>query len=109
MLHCPGCIKGSAAWMSMHSECHTITLAVPACYMEAFFLSTPDCESVPHPALPQYLITAMAVAVCRHGHILMMANCTGGEKHGYAILCMHLLLVAGLVVKVWWYDINCRY
>jgi len=51
----------------------------------------------------------MAVAVCRHGHILMMANCTGGEKHGYAILCLYLLLLAGLVVKVWWYDINCRY
>ena len=61
------------------------------------------------PCLPQYLITAMAVAVCRHGHILMMANCTGGEKHGYAIMCLSLLLLAGIAVKAWWYDINCRY
>jgi hypothetical protein len=48
------------------------------------------------------------VAVCRHGHILGMLNCFGGEKHGYAIVAMSMLLLAGIIMQFWWYDINCR-
>lgn len=56
----------------------------------------------------QYLITAVAFAVCRHGHILMLLNCWTGEKHGYGIFCLKELLLAGLGIEFWWYDINCR-
>jgi len=57
----------------------------------------------------KFLITAVAFAVCRHGHILLLQNCFTGERHGYGIACVHALLVAGVLIHFWWYDINCRW
>lgn len=60
------------------------------------------------PALLQYAITAVGLVVCRHGQIVSMMNCFGGERHAYAILALALLLQGGLALQHWWYDINCR-
>lgn len=58
----------------------------------------------------QYLVTAVGLAVCRHGHIYVMVNLSSGEKHIYAIYVLqYLLLIAALRVMFWWYDINCRW
>jgi len=38
-----------------------------------------------------------------------MLNCFSGEKHGYAIVALSMLLLAGIVMQFWWYDINCRW
>ena len=39
----------------------------------------------------------------------MMVNAWTGERHAYAILCLHLLvLMYHLRILFWWYDINCR-
>jgi hypothetical protein len=56
----------------------------------------------------QYTIKGVACTVCRHGHVLSMMNCFGGERHAYAILAFWTLLMAGILVHCWWYDINCR-
>ena len=56
----------------------------------------------------QYLITAVGMAVCRHGHVYAMINLPSGEKHVYAIYMLQLLLAAGIFMWFWWYDINCR-
>jgi hypothetical protein len=57
---------------------------------------------------PQFLITAVGLAVCRHGYIYKMINLPSGEKHIFAIYVLQLLLMAGLQILFWWYDINCR-
>jgi len=55
------------------------------------------------------MITGAGMAVCRHGHILMMVNAWTGEMHAYAILCLQLLVLTyNLGILFWWYDINCR-
>ena len=57
----------------------------------------------------QYLITAVGLAVCRHGAIYKMINLSSGEKHIYAIYVLQTLLSGGLQIMYWWYDINCRW
>lgn len=59
--------------------------------------------------LVQYLITAVGVAACRHGHVYKLLNLTSGEKHIYAIYVLQAILAAGIAVFLWFYDINCRY
>lgn len=58
--------------------------------------------------LLQCLITGAGLTVCRHGHVWNMANCTEGERHGYAIIAFLLVLEAGIKMQCWWYDIACR-
>lgn len=78
--------------MFIYAEVTTLLLQLT---LRAFFL--------------QHSITAVGLAVCRHGHIFMMINLTSGEKHIYAIYVLqYLLLVAALQILFWWYDINCR-
>jgi hypothetical protein len=57
----------------------------------------------------QRLVTALAVAACRHGFVWSAINCLdAGERHAYAILAFHLVLMTGYLMAAFWYDINCR-
>jgi hypothetical protein len=56
----------------------------------------------------QRLIHSVMVTACRHGQIYLLQNCYSGERHAYAIVAFWLMLVAGLTIQCWFYDINCR-
>ena len=54
------------------------------------------------------MITALGVAVCRHGMVLRMINLFEGERHAYSTAAVRSLLLQGTAVDYWWYDIACR-
>jgi Kyakuja-Dileera-Zisupton transposase len=56
----------------------------------------------------QNLVTAVGVAVCRHGMLLRLMNLFTGERHAYATAAVLSLLATGTSVLFWWYDIACR-
>lgn len=56
----------------------------------------------------QNLVTAVGMAVCRHGMLLRLLNLFTGERHAYATAVAHSLLGVGTSVAFWWYDIACR-
>ena len=54
-------------------------------------------------------ITALAVCLCRHGHIAYLMNALTGEKHAYATLFVKVVLACIHMLLFVWYDINCRW
>ncbi|GIL65084.1 hypothetical protein Vafri_18859 [Volvox africanus] len=55
------------------------------------------------------LITAVGVALCRHGMLLRLMNLFSGEWHAYSTAAALSFLAAGTAVQYWWYDIVCRW
>ncbi len=59
--------------------------------------------------VPQYDITALGAALCRHGQVISMMNCYTGERYAYANLLVKRLLQHGVRIQFIWYDINCKW
>lgn len=57
----------------------------------------------------QDLVTALGVALCRHGVLLRLLNLFTGERHAYSTAAVQSLLAVGTGVQYWWYDIACRW
>ncbi|EFJ46406.1 hypothetical protein VOLCADRAFT_105534 [Volvox carteri f. nagariensis] len=55
------------------------------------------------------LITAVGVALCRHGMLLRLMNLFSGERHAYSTAAALSFLAARTAVQYWWYDIACRW
>jgi hypothetical protein len=56
----------------------------------------------------QNLVTAVGVAVCRHGMILRLLNLFTGERHAYSTAAVMSIFLAQTAILFWWYDIACR-
>ncbi|GLC38836.1 hypothetical protein PLESTM_000783200 [Pleodorina starrii] len=57
----------------------------------------------------QNIITALGVALCRHGMLLRLVNLFGGERHAYCTSTVQSILQAGTGIRFMWYDIACRW
>ncbi|GLC39193.1 hypothetical protein PLESTM_000862500 [Pleodorina starrii] len=55
------------------------------------------------------IITALGVALCRHGMLLRLVNLFGGERHAYCTSTVQSILQAGTGIRFMWYDIACRW
>jgi hypothetical protein len=68
-----------------------------------------SASSPAHLSVPQNDITALAVCLCRHGHIAYLMNAFTGERHAYATLFLKTILGCIQMLLFVWYDINCRW
>jgi hypothetical protein len=68
-----------------------------------------SAASPAHLSVAQNDITALAVCLCRHGHIAYLMNAFTGERHAYATLFLKTILGCIQMLLFVWYDINCRW